>query len=308
MALELVTGYQGKDHVTAEQWADFNRGIYGDAAILPVGSKMAVEIQTANQITVKDGLGVFDGREVYIGYGESENIAIQSGTQAMLRNDIVVVEYTKEEETGVESVALKVIAGTPAASAPKDPAYENMDIRTGVFKSQKPFCRVRLNGTAIEGIDMLAGVKEIKGHAFEDTVKDYVVTEQGHVPDAMLVKKNREEITQLNSNLNASNFTLTNSTYYPTTNVIVSGRVMQLQCAGLILKDVPANSEFVIGTLPAAYRPSYKIIKYVLGGSTTSRLFRISIDVDGKVTYTPTADIATGVGVNINETFVAKPS
>ena len=115
-------------------------------------------------------------------------------------------------------------------------------------------------------------------------------------------------LTALNSNLNASNFALTNSTYYPTTSVFVSGRVVQLQCAGLILKDVPANSEFVIGTLPAAYRPSYKIIKYVLGGSTTSRLFRISIDVDGKVTYTPTADIATGVGVNINETFIAKPS
>lgn len=113
-------------------------------------------------------------------------------------------------------------------------------------------------------------------------------------------------VNQLNWNLNAANFTLTNSTYYPTTNVIVSGRVVQLQCAGLILKDVPANAEFVIGTLPAAYRPSYKIIKYVLGGSTTSRLFRISIDVDGKVTYTPTADIATGVGVNINETFIAR--
>lgn len=114
-------------------------------------------------------------------------------------------------------------------------------------------------------------------------------------------------VAALNSNLNAANFTLTNSTYYPVTNVIASGRAIQLQCAGLMLQNVPANAEFVIGTLPAAYRPSYKIIKYVLGGGTTSRLFRISIDVDGKVTYTPTADIATGAGVNINETFVAKP-
>ena len=40
MAVKLVTGYKGKDHVTAEQWADFNRGIFGDAAILPVGNKM----------------------------------------------------------------------------------------------------------------------------------------------------------------------------------------------------------------------------------------------------------------------------
>ena len=68
MALDLVTGYQGKNHVTAEQWADFNRGVYGDAAILPIGNRMQVEIQTANQITVKDGTGVFDGRQVYIGY------------------------------------------------------------------------------------------------------------------------------------------------------------------------------------------------------------------------------------------------
>ena len=51
MALDLVTGYKGQNHVTADQWADFNRGIYGDAAILPIGSKMQVEIQTANQIT-----------------------------------------------------------------------------------------------------------------------------------------------------------------------------------------------------------------------------------------------------------------
>lgn len=138
-----------------------------------------------------------------------------------------------------------------------------------------------------------------------DTVKD---EDNRTITDAERAKWNGygTDITSLNSNLNASNFTLTNSTYYPTTNVIVSGRVLQLQCAGLILKDVPANAEFVIGTLPATYRPSYKIIKYVLGGGTTSRLFRISIDVDGKVTYTPTADIATGVGVNINETFIAK--
>lgn len=157
------------------------------------------------------------------------------------------------------------------------------------------------------------GVKPIKDSLsskvnVSDIVNNLTTTAANKALDARQGKALKTEIDSLNSNLNAANFTLTNSTYYPTTSVIVSGRVMQLQCAGLILKDVPANSEFVIGTLPAAYRPSYKIIKYVLGGGTTSRLFRISIDVDGKVTYTPTADIATGAGVNINETFVSKPS
>lgn len=197
MAIELVTGYQGKDHVTADQWADFNRGIFGKDTILPVGNRMETAIQTANQITVKDGVAVIDGRQVYIGYGESENIVIQSGTQGMLRRDIVVLEYNKDE-SGVESVAFKVITGEPKASDAVDPSVENTDIRTGVSTSQKPFCRVRLNGTAIEGVDALIPVREFKPHAFEDTVKDFTATETGHIPDATLTKRLKDEVNELN--------------------------------------------------------------------------------------------------------------
>ena len=155
MALDIVTAYQGMNHVTADQMADFQRGLLGDSCILPVGNKMKVNIQTANQITVADGVAVYDGREIHIPYGTYENVAITSGTQGMMRNDIVCLQYNRDESSGVESVEFVTIAGTPAASDPQDPAYSNLDIRTGVFMSQKPFCRVRLNGTAIEGIDML---------------------------------------------------------------------------------------------------------------------------------------------------------
>lgn len=158
MALDIVTSYQGFDHITADQLADFQRGLLGDSCILPVGSKMEVNIQTANQITVADGVVVYDGREIHIPYGTSENVAITSGTQGMMRNDIVCLQYNRDESSGVESVEFVTIAGTPVASDPQDPAYSNLDIRTGVFMSQKPFCRVRLNGTAIEAIDMLVEV------------------------------------------------------------------------------------------------------------------------------------------------------
>lgn len=138
-----------------------------------------------------------------------------------------------------------------------------------------------------------------------DTVKD---ANNRTITDAERTKWNGygTSIDSLNSNLNAANFNLTNSTYYPVTNVIVSGRIMQLHCAGLLDKDVPADAELVIGTLPEAYRPPYKIIKYGLCSASTNRLLRLSIDVDGKVTYALTADTAKGVGVNINETFIAK--
>lgn len=207
MAIELVTAYKGKDHVTAEQWADFNRGIYGDAAILPVGNKMETAIQTANQITVKDGVAVIDGRQVYIGYGESENIAIQSGTQGKLRRDIVVLEYKEEEVSGVETVQFKVITGTPADSDAKDPSVQDMDIRTGVFTSQKPFCRVRLNGTAIEGVDTLIPVKEFKPHAFAAPVNNLAGTN----PDLALAAPQGRE---LKKQVDALNSALTNGKIY----------------------------------------------------------------------------------------------
>ena len=201
MAIELVTGYQGKAHVTAEQWADFNRGIFGEAAILPVGNRMETAIQTANQITVKDGVAVFDGRQVYIAYGESENIAIQSGTQGMQHRDIVVLEYKRIEETGVESVQFKVINGTPAASGAKDPSVQDMDIRTGVTVSQKPFCRVRLNGTAIEGVDALVQVKEFKPHAFTAPVNNLAGTNPDLALAAPQGKELKKQVDALNSTL-----------------------------------------------------------------------------------------------------------
>lgn len=201
MAIELVTAYKGKDHVTAEQWADFNRGIYGDTAILPVGNKMETAIQTANQITVKDGVAVIDGRQVYIGYGESENIAIQSGTQGKLRRDIVVLEYKKEEISGVETVQFKVITGTPADSDAKDPSVQDMDIRTGVFTSQKPFCRVRLNGTAIEGVDTLIPVKEFKPHAFAAPVNNLAGTNPDLALAAPQGRELKKQVDALNSTL-----------------------------------------------------------------------------------------------------------
>lgn len=179
MAVELVTGYKGKDHVTAEQWADFNRGIFGDAAILPVGNKMETAIQTANQITIKDGVAVIDGRQIYIGYGESENIAIQSGTQGMARRDIVVLEYTRNEDTGVEDVQFKVVTGTPTSGSAEDPAINNMDIRTGVSVSQKPFCRVRVNGTAIEGVDRMIDIADVNALNIMLVASESVTLEAG---------------------------------------------------------------------------------------------------------------------------------
>ena len=187
--MELVTAYTGKNHVTAAQMADFNRGIYGNAAILAVGNKLEATIQTANRITIKDGVAMFDGREVYVAYGKNETVNIVSGTQGMKRYDIIAVVYEKDAESGVEKVTLKAIAGTPNATRPTDPKVNNLDIRTGVLKSEKPLYRVCLNGTAIESIDRLVDVKGFQKHAFSPPVKILNAPGEGYALDAVAGKE-----------------------------------------------------------------------------------------------------------------------
>lgn len=193
--MELVTAYTGKNHVTAAQIADFNRGIYGNAAILDVGNKLEASIQTANRITIKDGVAVFDGREVYVAYGKNETVNITSGTQDMKRYDIIAVVYEKDARTGVEKVTLKVITGTPNTMHPSDPQVNDLDIRTGVLKSEKPLYRVRLNGTAIEGIDALVEIKGFRKHNFANPIRTLTETREGYALDATMGKELKKQIT-----------------------------------------------------------------------------------------------------------------
>lgn len=155
MALELVTGYWGQNHVTAEQEADLNAGIFGSGFyVLPVGEKMRAEAVTSNQVRIFDGIFVGYGRQASIEEGGYENVTIENGTAGLLRNDMIVIKYNKDEESGIESVSFDVLKGQTGSTA-QDPVPNNQDIRAGAFESEMPLYRVKLNGLAIEEIEPL---------------------------------------------------------------------------------------------------------------------------------------------------------
>ncbi len=213
MGLELVTGYRGALHITAEQDADLYRGFAGKTGLLSVGNKMEVSIDTANQISVSDGVCLIDGRECYIGYGDGETITIESGSQAMKRYDIVMITYTKDTATSVENVAFSVVQGTPSTS-PSDPDYGDTDIREGEYTVQKPFCRVRIDGLTIEGIDMLMDeIPTLSG------LEELVTTAQDTANSAVTAASK----AQSTANTNATNITSIQSNYLPLSGGTMSG-------------------------------------------------------------------------------------
>jgi len=158
MALELVTGYWGMEHVTAEQDADLNAGIIGSGNyVLNIGEKMRAEAVSANQVRIFDGIFMAYGRQCILGDGEYEDITIENGTPGLLRNDMIVVKYKKDEESGKENVTFAVLKGETGSVA-KDPVPNRQDIRSGAFESEVPMYRVKINGLAIEKIEPLYSI------------------------------------------------------------------------------------------------------------------------------------------------------
>ena len=137
--MEIITGYTGKPHVTAEQDRDVNEGIFDTGSfVLKTGSQLAAELVSNNEIKVRDGVLVIQGCTAVIKKNTYDPVTIANGSQGMKRIDLIVARYNKNEETKIEEVMLKVIQGTPNASTAAVLTYKTGDIQSGDLVADMP--------------------------------------------------------------------------------------------------------------------------------------------------------------------------
>lgn len=166
--MNIIWGYKADPHITAQQLRNTYIGIFGeDAHILDVGSELAATVVSATEIQIADGVMVGQGCTASIEHGVTESLTIANGSQGMQRKDLIVARYSKVASTGVESMTLAVITGTPASSSPADPAYNSGDIADGDSPVDFPLYRVNLSGISITSVERLADVVSINGK-FDD--------------------------------------------------------------------------------------------------------------------------------------------
>lgn len=278
MALELVTGYWGQQHVTAEQDADLNAGIIGrEPCILRVGENMRAEAVTANKVRIFDGIFVGYGRVCAIDEGAYEDVEIENGTAGLLRNDMIVIKYVKDEATGIEGVSLAVLKGQTGETA-TDPTPNNQDIRAGAFESEMPLYRVRLNGLAIEAVERICEMPR--------TIKDLTSL-----------------FGQLNSNYNDLNqYSERDLVEYKLTRL---GNVKQFIYNTRIPKEWKANTRFAMNTAAFAveYRPKATFgTAAVITGTGVVAL--MDFDADGFIYIKPITTIAVGTWVTIHVCYI----
>ena len=180
--MHLVTGYGGKGHITAEDHGAFNAAIFGTGQyVLPMGSMFAATVITNNQIRVAGGELLIQGRHGRLNEGSYVDLAIDNGSQDMMRNDLIVARYTKDSSSGVEECNLVVIKGTAVASDPEDPEYTTGDILYGhVLVADMPLYRVPITGLNVQELVPLFSVASLAitdGSVGASKLADSAVTE-----------------------------------------------------------------------------------------------------------------------------------
>lgn len=152
--IHLVTGFAGHQHITSADQAVFNALMFGGGQyVLAKGNQFAASIVTNNQVNVLDGEILMQGRHIRLNEATSVDLTIENGTQGAFRNDLIVVRYTKDEDTGIEDANLVVIKGTAAESDPADPEYTSGDLISGhAILNDMPLYRVQLDGLNISGL------------------------------------------------------------------------------------------------------------------------------------------------------------
>ena len=157
--MELVTGRKGEAHVTSQQDRMLHQGVFGvEAYILNTGKKLRPEVQSSNEIRIRDGALMVQGALSCVKINTYDSITIQNGTQGMKRIDLVVWQYVYNAENDTEYSEWNVIQGTPDEIEPHMPEYVQGDIQSGDNFVQVPYLAVHLDGINITEVRTLLEV------------------------------------------------------------------------------------------------------------------------------------------------------
>lgn len=144
--MEIVIGYQGREHITASQLGRIIAGMAGDGTyVLDTQEKLAATLQTANQVRIATGDLVFQGRVATVEVPET--LTITNGVTGQKRNDLIVARYSKEASSGKESCVLAVVKGTAVSYGdPADPSFASGSILDGDSPVEVPLYRIPIDG------------------------------------------------------------------------------------------------------------------------------------------------------------------
>lgn len=140
----LITGRAGYAHVTAADEAKINKALYGNTeAAINYGNNFAITLPSGNEVNIDTGVFYMQGR--WIDVPVAETLTLENGNSGLNRNDLVVLRYTADSDTGVERAELALVKGNAATMA-VDPLLKQGDIDAGAIINEVALYRIPITG------------------------------------------------------------------------------------------------------------------------------------------------------------------
>lgn len=148
MTIELVDGKAGTAHISSEDKAIIHQAKFSKSdVVFDWGDVFKCSMSSSNRATIGTGCASIQGLDWHITAAES--VTISNGSQGMKRNDIICAHYHRNSSSGIESVELTVLKGTPNATAAADPTIPSGKILSGAVDAYMPLWRIPLDGITV---------------------------------------------------------------------------------------------------------------------------------------------------------------
>lgn len=261
----LVTGKWGEVHVTSAQQRNFNSGVVGDGQYVMNG--LTATMSDSNTLHVNPGVACMNGADVEVPAG-GVDVTVTNGTQGMLRNDLICVRYTMEGSTQKESAELVCVRGTPAASDPQDPEYNDGSILDGSLVVDMPLYRVPLDGISVGDPEPMFSV----------------LTPLATLGDSVSLK------TVYQGNVNIYGSVIGVRVLYNKAAALLY--VMTARVDGYMNTGTPGQHDFVVGTIDREFRPISDRTACLAADVKNGLSEGVTINADGTIALTVMFSVA----------------
>ena len=148
MTIELVDGKAGVAHISSEDKAIIHQAKFSKSdVVFDWGDAFKCTMSSSNRATIGTGCASIQGLDWHI--TSAESVTISNGSQGMKRNDIICAHYHRDSTSGIETVELVVLKGSPNATAAADPTIPSGKILFGAGDAYMPLWRIPLDGITV---------------------------------------------------------------------------------------------------------------------------------------------------------------
>lgn len=183
--MHLITGHSGSAHITSANDGAVNAHVFGNGSyVFDSREKFEPVIVSATEIQINSGEGLHNGRYFEIAAETHDTVAIDTGSIGTNRIDLIVARYSIDGESGIETMQLVVIKGTPAQN-PVAPAFNSASILDGASVSDYPLYKVTIEGITLKSVTPLFTIRK-------DIVNDVLINNAETV--AQIAEDNQQTV------------------------------------------------------------------------------------------------------------------